>query len=222
MQKKNTAIIVLGSGKGERFGSLKQFVRFNKKPLLARVVDTALGYNLAKTVVLVVPHNKVVLTKRMYQEVAEVVVLPGGQSRFESTKIALDYLDSHTFRFVFIHDAVRPFVRKADFLNLKKAMLSEETEGAILYVPVTDSVVVVDQTNNQIEHLNNSLLRATQTPHLYRYESLVGAFVSANKEVENAELMETAGHKLSYVPGLRTNIKLTYKNDVVVFKQWLS
>ena len=219
MTKKHTAIIVLGGGKGERFGSLKQFTKIKGKPLLRIVVDMLLEYRISSTVVLVVPKANVSATKQMYKNNSEVVVLSGGGSRFESTKIALDYLSEKKYQFVFIHDAVRPFVRKLDFLSLYKTMIKESTEGAVLFLPVTDAVVSFG-AKGQVEHLDNNLLRATQTPHLYRYKSLAETFASTAEKVENAELMETAGHKLSYVLGSRFNIKITHKTDMPLFKYW--
>ncbi len=220
MQKKDTAIIVLGGGKGERFGSLKQFTKIKGKTLLCIVVDTLLGYKLSSTLVLVVPKDNVSAAEQLYKNNSEVVVLAGGTSRFESTKIALDYLHEKKCQFVFIHDAVRPFVRKVDFLSLHKAMAKENTEGAVLFLPITDSVVSSGTKKNQIVHLDNTKLRATQTPHLYKYKTLAATFASTRKKVENAKLMESSGYQLSYVLGSRFNIKITHQIDMPLFKYW--
>jgi 2-C-methyl-D-erythritol 4-phosphate cytidylyltransferase len=124
---------------------------------------------------------------------------------------------------VFIHDGVRPVISRKNFLDLYAALESEKSQGAVLYLPISDSLIEFRQSFHENTYLDRSKIISLQTPHLYRVSELWDCFSQyQGEEMENAQLMEHCGKKLSYVLGSRENIKLTFPHDITVFKKMLS
>jgi 2-C-methyl-D-erythritol 4-phosphate cytidylyltransferase len=225
MNISNIATIVLASGKGERFGGLKQFVKINNKAILFHTVDRLLVFNISKIIVVVVPSEKVAYTKKYYKDNQNIFVIAGGETRQESTKIALNYLEKEGIVYLYIHDGVRPFITRKIFTDLYKVLKKENSEGVVPYLPVTDSTILFDDHMTKNSYMDRNKMVSIQTPHLYNFLSIIESFSEEgdNKdEMENAQLMEYCGRHISYTLGLRENIKLTDKNDLTFFLKILS
>lgn len=219
MKSSNTAIVVLAAGKGERFGGLKQFLKINGKIILYQTISILLSFKISNYIVVVVPSNKITVTKKNFNN-KNIFVISGGDSRYQSTKAALDFLSKKSIKYVYIHDGVRPFINKKIFIDLYKTMTLEKTKGAVSFLPVTDSVVMLDPFNGKKIHLDKKNIITTQTPHLYFFESLYACFLqNSYLQMENAEMLEFLGGSISYVFGPKENVKLTYKNDINLFRK---
>ena len=114
-----------------------------------------------------------------------------------------------------IHDAARPFP--------SLELISRVVEGAHQYgacVPISsvdDTVKEVhqDQVVRTIERKNIAL---AQTPQGFKMAILQSALESAMKEnfygTDESILVERLGIPVHIVPGERTNVKITWKEDV--------
>jgi len=113
--------IILAGGSGQRFGDQipKQFIRLAGESVLRRsVVALASGGPFDQIVVAANP-DWLQETKDGLKglEGINVSVVPGGSSRNESTRAALDALNASDDDIVLIHDAVRPLLHCWDSPN---------------------------------------------------------------------------------------------------------
>lgn len=116
---------------------------------------------------------------------------------------------------VMVHDAVRPFVSARLIEQTIDAALKHEAAAAAL--PVNDTVKEKSGAflGGAVER--DSLL-LVQTPQLFRKKILLSAFESMKNSGENwtdeTSLLKAAGHKVAWVIGERTNIKITRPDDL--------
>jgi 2-C-methyl-D-erythritol 4-phosphate cytidylyltransferase len=225
MKISDIATIVLAGGKGERFGGVKQFSKIHGETILFRTIDTLLSFKISKLIIVVVPKNKLSLTANHYKNKKEVVVLAGGETRYESTKIGIDFLKNIKDKgvtYMYIHDGVRPIINRKLFMNLYSTILSENSDGVVPYLPISDSIISFKESFGNNKYLDRKKVVSIQTPHIYRFKVLFDCFQNKNgKGMENAQLMEYCKKKISYVVGMRENIKLTHKHDIGIFKKLL-
>ena len=82
--------ILLAAGKGKRFKSniLKQFINYKNKPLFMHSIDKAIKSNLFKQIILVVNKKPKTLINK------KIKVIKGGNERFKSYQLALDYINN--------------------------------------------------------------------------------------------------------------------------------
>jgi 2-C-methyl-D-erythritol 4-phosphate cytidylyltransferase len=225
MKYKNTAVIILAGGQGRRFGKEKQFFLINKKTILEHTISAWRLFNKHVTVVVVAPDKKLSFLARKYGHDAHIFFVHGGGNRMESTREGLRFLSSHypsQVRYVYIHDVARPVVSKKHCLALYKALLQEKTSGAVLYLPISDSLISFTGSMSNNVYVNRSGVASLQTPHLYKFDDITTTlFLYDGTEKENAEIVESYGKTISYVRGYKENIKVTYQEDVSLLKKIL-
>ena len=117
MQKNNLAIILSG-GTGKRFdiSKPKQFYELNKKKIIEISVEKFINSNLFNHIIIVSHKNFLRFTQKLFNY-KNVKVVTGGENRQESVFKGLSAAKSLKPKFVFIHDAVRPFF-SMNFFNL--------------------------------------------------------------------------------------------------------
>lgn len=227
--RKLVAVIAAG-GSGKRMGMEcpKQFISIDGIPMLARSV-------LAFSCVQEVDHILVVAPAQHLEESYDVVkkvldekdpeyfdIIPGGEERQESIRLALSHLQEEDFdenTIVLIHDAARPYVSMNVILRVAQGAM--EDGAAIPCVTVKDTVRSLDET------LDRKNLRAVQTPQafnlgfIYRLHEM--ARETGFKGTDDASLMEGEFAKpllekysvmLTLVDGDERNIKITTPADL--------
>ncbi len=156
--------IVVAGGSGQRFGQMKQFALLAERPVVEWAV--AACRPSCAGVVLVVPHGTGVEVAHGADVVAE-----GGATRAESVRLGLAAVPDGADVIV-VHDAARPLASDALFRSVIAAVLSDGAGGAIPGVPVSDTIKVVDGTNNVTRTLDRASLVAVQTPQAFGAELL--------------------------------------------------
>ena len=88
----------------------------------------------------------------------------------------------------------------------------------MLAVPVTDTLKRVDGQHQILETMSRQNLWLAQTPQVFRRDWLTDAYAQrgkANAEItDDAQLLESVGHKVHVVEGSSTNMKITTKADL--------
>lgn len=158
--------------------------------------------------------------------------IPGGASRRESVLCALEYLASgaysagacaqHSDRdcdvdLVFIHDAARPFLSPG---LVKKVLSFAREKGACApALPVVDTCKEIDTETSAItRHLPRSRLAAVQTPQCFYFKKLLEAHRKAHNDgktyTDDTEIWGAYEGDVYVCEGERTNVKITYKEDL--------
>jgi 2-C-methyl-D-erythritol 4-phosphate cytidylyltransferase len=209
------AIIVAG-GKGNRMNQLvaKQFLALNNKPVLMHTLQAFHDCVLNPEIILVLN----IQLHAFWQELCTIHdfkiphrIIAGGAERFDSVKNGLAEIQGPAI--VAVHDAVRPLVSAE--LILKSYEMAEEKGNAIAAIQPVDSVRIKKEGKNS-ESLNRDELYLIQTPQTFQYEQLKSAYLQPYKPsfTDDASVVEQAGFGINILPGERTNIKITYAQDL--------
>lgn len=153
--------------------------------------------------VIVVTKEKVNFTS------SKVIVVSGGKRRYNSVYNGLKHAQSDI---VFIHDGVRPFLSKIDLEKMKETI--KRTDGAILAHPAIETVKFVNNGTIK-ETIDRDNIYCAMTPQAFKTKLILKAYETTDLTniTDDASIMEKAGYKIKIVPGSKSNVKLTNKED---------
>lgn len=161
-------------------------------------------------IVLVVPPSHV---DELQEDLAPgTIVTSGGPTRQDSVGLGLDQVDREH---VLVHDGARPLATLA-LVERVIAALSEH-DAVVPALPVTETLKTSDG-HLVTGTVDRSGMWTIQTPQGFRTSLLRSAHDRAAREgvtaTDDAGLVERYGAKVALVPGQRTNIKITYPEDL--------
>ena len=199
--------IVVAGGSGVRFGGAKQFLMLGGR----RVVDWAVlaAGAACEGVILVLPEDQV---GRVALDVQPDVVVAGGATRSASVRAGLAQVPEGV-EAVVVHDAARPLAHPGLFAAVLEA-LAGGADGAVVAVPVADTLKRVDANGTIVETVEREGLWAVQTPQGFRVDVLRGAHAGDPEATDDAGLVEAAGGQVVVVAGDRRNLKVTDPADL--------
>lgn len=118
---------------------------------------------------------------------------------------------------VLIHDAARPCL--SDALRDRVIDALADHDAVIPAVAATDTLVRVHDTR-VLAIVDRADIAGVQTPQGFRLELVVRAHRAAKERVfessDDGSLVLALGEPLVTVPGERTNIKVTYRDDAAI------
>lgn len=112
-----------------------------------------------------------------------------------------------------VHDAARPCLELADLRRLIDEARSDDA-GAILAVPVADTLKRADDERRILDTEPRDRLWQAQTPQMFRYGVLLRALQSAPQATDEASAVEALGLHPKLVEGSTRNIKVTFGTDL--------
>lgn len=231
----NVAIIIAG-GSGHRMGQdiPKQFINVYDKPIL---VYTLLGFQNhplidAIEVVCIDGWEKIVWAYAKQFNIDKLKwIVKGGNSGQESIRNGVYNLegkcaDDDT---VIIHDGIRPLI---DDSVLSDVILKAHKYGnAVTSMPYNEQIFVVskDDETTTTQYIPRETLRRVSTPQGYQFRLLDDKYHEAfekgigihGSSYTNTMMVEL-GVRLHFAAGSDKNIKLTTKDDLEMFKGYLS
>jgi len=214
----NIAVIIPAAGSSSRFGGStpKQFLSVGDETVLEKSVNLFLGISSIKEVILAINPNESLIKSQSFYKDTRVRIVEGGSTRSESVSNALAAIDQ-SIEIVAIHDAARPWVTKSHFEYLLSKFANDQSiEGVFPVISVTDSLRM--KQGEDIIPVERENFLHVQTPQIFYHEPLKLALDKLKKEnlhmSDESEAMDYAGFKLLAVPGERSNIKITYTDDI--------
>ncbi len=212
-----TFAVVAAAGCGRRMGGRKQFMYLAGRPLFLWSLSTLAACPEVDGLVLVAPPEDLDLVRSLTGDYPGLRIAAGGLTRQESVWLGLSALPPDT-EWVVVHDAARPLLSGKDLLAVLAAARS--SGGAVLAVPVTDTVKTAGDGGMVRETLTRDNLWSVQTPQVFRYDWLIAAHRRARREgvaaYDDAALLEMDGRPVKLVPGSYDNIKVTTPGDLLV------
>lgn len=217
-----TALIV-AAGRGSRFGGPlpKQYATVAGQPVLRRTLEVFQATPGIDRLQVVIASGD----EGLYRAAVDGMDLPppavGGISRQQSVLNGLEALAADAPDLVAIHDAARPYVRVSDIIGCLEA-LRPGIDGAVLGVPVADTLKRVDDAGVLAGTVSRSGLWRAQTPQIFRFAALLAAHRAAAKLAahestaltDDAAVAEQAGLRVVMVEGHDDNRKITTAGDV--------
>jgi 2-C-methyl-D-erythritol 4-phosphate cytidylyltransferase len=223
-------VVVPAAGSGLRLGGTgpKGLVELAGRALLAHAVE-AVEANASTVAVVVVGHpDALEATGKLIAEegFAKVTaVVAGGPTRQASVAAGLRALPPGP-GYVAVHDAARPLAAHGAVDRMLRLLLEAGVAGVVPGVPVTDTIRHVDAGRRSTGLVDRNQLRAMQTPQLFVREVLEEAHRRARRDgveaVDEAALVELAGHWVQVVPGDPENLKVTTPLDLAIAETLLA
>lgn len=221
----NIVILLLAAGSSERYkidkyDNPKQLERINKKTIIEICLDNLLLLNLNAEILTVVSESSFSYTKLICKSLNILPPIVGGNTRQESVKKGLNFLDKFNPLNIIIHDVARPYVNKLVVNNLIKS-LDKDTSCVVPYLNVSDSLAKIDK-NNKLKRVNKNKFYMIQTPQICNFKDL--KYVHDNNETffdDESSLLSKYGYKVKTIPGDPKSLKITYKKDFELIKKAL-
>lgn len=231
----NIAIIIAG-GVGNRMGQdiPKQFINVYDKPVLIYTLEGFQKHPLIDAIEVVCIEgweNVVWAYARQFGITKLRWITRGGSTGQESIRNGVYNLEGECAPddIMIIHDGIRPLVEPSVLTDvINKALLHG---NAVTSLPYNEQIFVIDleDETTTTQYIPRETLRRVSTPQAYRYDLLnekyheafereIGIYGSSYTNTMMVEL----GVRLHFAAGSDKNIKLTTKDDLEMFKGYLS
>ncbi|WP_296201877.1 2-C-methyl-D-erythritol 4-phosphate cytidylyltransferase [Psychrobacter sp. UBA3962] len=220
--------LIVAAGKGSRFGSdiPKQYTAVHGKTILQQSVAALASSSYIKQLLLVIAKDDDVAKNLDFS--LPVTFTYGGAERWQSVQAGVEAVFAAGAKdedLILIHDAARPCVL-AKHIDLVIQAAMQHPYGAILGVPVADTLKKVSVEGDIQATVDRSSLWQAQTPQVFRAAKLRQVLRYVADEglmiTDEASAFEAMGHSIKIVPGNNQNLKLTYAEDLTLIESILS
>ena len=221
-RRPRTAGVILAAGSSTRMGGdvPKQFLSVCGVPILIRSVRAFDACPSIDEIVIVARERDIQDVKDLcaeYKISSKLkTVIAGGDTRQKSAFLGVEAA-SKGCRFVAIHDAARCLVTEEIIRSVFKA--SYRYGAATAASPVKDTVKISDSEGFTEYTLERDLLRAVQTPQIFRREIITAAHELARREnfeaTDDNALVEKTGIRVKLVDCGYGNLKITTPEDII-------
>jgi 2-C-methyl-D-erythritol 4-phosphate cytidylyltransferase len=215
--------IIVAAGASRRIGgnTPKAFLSLCGRPILLRTLDRFLVARTIDTLVIVVAADQLSGARVMLEKDAALKtngawsVQSGGATRQESVRRGLALIGADC-DIVAIHDGARPFVSPA---LIDRCVETARDKGAVVAgLPVRDTIKLVSAERWIEGTPPRGSLWEVQTPQAFRREIICAAHEWAAgagvEATDDAMLVEKKGGRVFVLDGERTNLKITFKDDL--------
>jgi len=210
-------LILLAAGEGKRLKSNtpKPYHRINNKTLLEYSINSFESFKAIKKIVIVYnKKHKRYLNKLNLKNLIKIV---GGKSRQESTFIALKKIRKMGCKKVLIHDSVRPLPSKK---LIKKIIYNLKKNHAVVPIVKINDATKRVKKNIIFKNIQRNSLRFSQTPQGFTFYKIYEKHRENINESfdDDSALFTNYGEKVLAIDGNKTNLKITDKEDLDIFK----
>ena len=231
----NIAVIIAG-GSGNRMGQdiPKQFINVYDKPVLIYTLEGFQRHPMidAIEVVCIAGWESVVQAyANQFNINKQKWIVPGGGSAQESIRNGVYNLEDKAGKddVIIIHDGIRPMIDDTVLTDvIEKA---QQYGNAVTSLPYNEQIFVVskDDENTTTQFIPRETLRRVSTPQAYRFDLLDEKYHEAfeknigviGSHYANTMMVEL-GVRLHFAKGSDKNIKLTTKDDLELFKGYMT
>jgi 2-C-methyl-D-erythritol 4-phosphate cytidylyltransferase len=216
--------IVPAGGTGSRFGAdrPKQYLPLGRDTVLGAALRALLAAPEVEHLYVNVqaddPHAQAMIDALAPHEASRVSLLRvAGPTRAATVLAALESI-AHQMQmnaWVLVHDAARPCLSTAALARLLAARADAET-GALLALPMADTVKRADARGHVAETVPRDALWRAQTPQMFRYGVLRDALLACPDATDEAQAVEALGLAPRLVLGEARNLKVTHPEDLAL------
>jgi 2-C-methyl-D-erythritol 4-phosphate cytidylyltransferase len=245
--KKKTIGVILAAGGSSRFldlenddlklpQDLKQYRLLKDKYIIQYSIDNFLALKEMEMIdeILVIIRKedenffqKEILEKEYSDQISEIKLSIGGQTRSESVLKASEFIKKNFSdlgpNYVLIHDSARPFASLHLFLNLINHIIQNDLDCVFPALKLSDAIrLIKDKIYTTVDRKN---LYSVQTPQIFDYSKLLLCFEFEQKNhiseyplvlnyFDEVTLFEKYKGKIGFINGEKENIKITLKDDL--------
>ena len=213
----NLFLILLAAGNSKRLNSStpKPFHIVNNELLLNHALNSFKNISrIKKTVIVYNRKHKKYIDKLNFRNTIKIV---GGKTRQVSTFNALKAIRKMNCTKVLIHDAARPSPSK-NMIN-KIIYKLKNNHAVIPIIKINDATKRIKK-NIIFKNIKRKSLRFSQTPQGFTFKKL---YEKHKKNInlsfdDDSALFTNEGEKVVTVKGSKSNLKITDKEDLSIFK----
>lgn len=221
------AAIITAAGRSERFNKnsthqvKKEYLSIDGHTVLYRACEPFFEIPGLATVCITCPEGCEDETFVALEDLTDVntipfLIIPGGKTRQESVRTALERLESLSLdiEYVAIQDGARPYLTPD--LAISTLATATVCGGAAPAIRITDSVKKLGKDGYIYENVDRSELVRVQTPQVFRFKDILKAHREAVEDgaFDDIELYINAGFRCTVVQGSEANRKITYLSDI--------
>jgi len=210
-------LIVLAAGDSIRFKSNtpKPYYKVNGKTLLEHSLNSFVDIKkITKTIIVYNKKHKKHFNKLKLKNTIKII---GGKTRQESAFKALKKIEKMGCSKVLIHDAARPIVKKKTIGQI--IIKLKNNDAVIPVIKVNDATKRVKE-NIVFKNIKRDTLNLSQTPQGFKFKTI---YEKHKKNIngildDDSALLTNSGEKVLVIKGDKTNLKITDKEDLDIFK----
>lgn len=231
----NIAVIIAG-GSGNRMGQdiPKQFLNVYDKPVLIYTLESFQRHEDIDAIGVVCIdgwENVVQAYANQFNITKLQWIVKGGGSAQESIRNGVYALEGKCKAddIIVIHDGIRPLVEPTVLSDvIEKA---KEYGNAVTSMPYNEQIFVVSEEDESTttQYIPRETLRRVSTPQAYRFDLLDEKYHEAYEKSIGIQgsnytntMMVQLGVRLHFAKGSDKNIKLTTKDDLELFKGYMT
>ena len=219
-----TVAVLLAGGIGVRvgLGVPKQLIRIAGKAIVEHTLEVVEASPVIDEVIVVmnagaIDQLQTFLKGDRFTKLSRII--PGGETRNDSTQAALAVLGDDPDTKVLFHDAVRPFVDDRILRDCVDAL--DEYDAVDTAIPSADTIIEIDSDSHITGIPDRSALRRGQTPQAFRLGTIRRAYELAAGD-DTFRATDDCGVVFKYLPdvpifvvdGTAENMKVTEPIDV--------
>jgi len=224
MTSSRTVAVILAGGIGVRvgLGIPKQLIKIAGKAIVEHTLDVMNSSAVIDEIIIVMNAGAIdqldsLKDPERFPKLTRII--PGGETRNDSTLAALAAIGDDPDTKVLFHDAVRPFVNDRILEECVEAL--DHYEAVDTAIMSADTIVQVDSASHITGIPNRSTLRRGQTPQAFRLGTIRKAYELAAKD-KTFHATDDCGVVFTYLPdtpiyvvdGTAENMKVTEPIDV--------
>ena len=210
-------LILLAAGDSKRFDSStpKPFYKINNKTLLEHSFNAFSSFIKIKKTVVVYnkKHKKYINTIKLKNSIK----ITGGKTRQQSTFIALKFLKKMKCKKVLIHDAARP---NPSIKIIKQIIKALNFNHAVVPLVKVNDAAKRYKKKIIFKNIQRDSLGFSQTPQGFTLSKIIEKHELCKKDSfdDDSALFTAFGEKVKIVNGSKTNLKITDKEDLNIYK----
>ena len=212
-------LILLAAGDSKRLKSNtpKPYNKVNNKTLLEHSLDAFQNFDkIEKTIIVYNKKHKKYLNKLNLKNTLKIA---GGKNRQESVFIALKKIKKMNCNKVLIHDAARPFPSKKIINEIINNL--KRNHAVVPIIKINDATKRVEK-KMIFKNIQRSSLRFSQTPQGFTFKKI---YEKHKKNMntsfdDDSALLTKDKEKVIAINGSKTNLKITDKEDLNIFKSF--
>jgi len=210
-------LILLAAGESKRLktSTPKPFIKINNLTLLEHAHNAFKDFKEINRIVIVYnkKHKKYLKTLNLGNSLKII----GGKNRQESVYKGLKKIRKMKCKKVLIHDTARPNPSKKLIRTIINNLKKKHT--VIPVIKVNDATKRINK-NLIFKNIQRDSLCFSQTPQGFTFERLFEKHKENVNETldDDSSLFTLCGERVSAINGEKTNLKITEKNDLHIFK----
>ncbi|AZI14926.1 2-C-methyl-D-erythritol 4-phosphate cytidylyltransferase [Avibacterium paragallinarum] len=217
--------VVPAAGIGSRMQAdkPKQYLKIQGKTILEHTLEVLIHYPAISQIIVAVTSSDPYLAEINLLNHSKIQLVEGGKTRAESVLNGLQQIKNNANTWVMVHDAARPCLTHQD---LDKLLQINDINGAILAIPVVDTIKRANSSLQIQQTEDRSQLWLAQTPQFFPTQTLKHALQQALANdftiTDEASAMELMGFRPQLIPARSDNIKITRPEDLALAEFYLS